>query len=122
MAEQIQQGEFRIVDFSVDAELGTTVHFVRDPDAHATVLEDFFIRHGRDYARFNYLGEWHSHPSFPVRPSPEDMNSMKSIVGRGDGIDFAVLMIVRLHWFWRLELSATMFVNGVSPSPTLVST
>src|SRR5690606_4454220 len=29
----------------------------------------FFKRTAKDYSRFNYLGERHSHPSFCVRPS-----------------------------------------------------
>lgn len=68
MAEQLSPDHFRIVDFSVDSFSGSHTHFRRDPRVHRATLDKFFERTGRDYARFNYLGEWHSHPSFSVRP------------------------------------------------------
>src|SRR5690242_569809 len=73
MGEQVAPDHFRIVDFSVDEKTGTAAHFVRSPEHHAAALDEFFQRTGSDYRRFNYLGEWHSHPSFPVRPSTEDV-------------------------------------------------
>lgn len=110
MAEQIGVDDFRIIDFSVDDQTGGLAHFVRSPEYHQKALADFFARTGGDYARFNYLGEWHSHPSFTVRPSGEDARSMMSLV-RGDrGITFAALVIVRLSYWFYLEHSITMFV------------
>lgn len=112
MAEQIGVDHFRIIDFSVDDQTGGLAHFVRSPEYHQKALGDFFARTGRDYARFNYLGEWHSHPSFSVRPSGEDASSMVSLV-RGDrGITFAALVIVRLRYWFSLEYSVTMFVGN----------
>jgi len=94
MAEQLGPGHFRIVDFSLDAFSGSHTRFRRDPKTHQKVLEDFFER----YRRFNYLGEWHSHPSFSVQPSFEDIESMTDIVENGNStITFAVLLIVFAH-------------------------
>lgn len=116
MGEQVAPDHFRIVDFSVDETSGTTAHFVRSPDHHAEALERFFRRTGSDFRRFNYLGEWHSHPSFPVRPSQEDMISMQTLVDGERDIDFSALVIVRLRYFFLLEAGAYMFVRQGRPS------
>ncbi|WP_425106514.1 Mov34/MPN/PAD-1 family protein [Ancylobacter sp.] len=114
MAEQIGVDHFRIIDFSVDDQTGGPAHFVRSPEYHQKALANFFARTGENYARFNYLGEWHSHPSFAVRPSTEDSSSMMSLVQGERGITFAALLIVRLrHWF-SLDYSITMFVADQS--------
>lgn len=117
MAEQLAHGEFRIVDFSVDDQTGGPAHFVRSPRQHKTALESFFARTGADYRRFNYLGEWHSHPSFPAYPSTADCASMASLVEGERDIHFAVLLIVRLRLWMILECSASLFVKGRSPIP-----
>jgi proteasome lid subunit RPN8/RPN11 len=114
MGEQVAPDHFRIVDFSVDEKSGTAAHFVRSPERHAAALEDFFQRTGSDYRRYNYLGEWHSHPSFPVRPSTEDVDSMQGLVnGEGD-IDFSALLIVRLRCLLMLEAAAYMFIRSTT--------
>jgi [CysO sulfur-carrier protein]-S-L-cysteine hydrolase len=115
MGEQVAPDHFRIVDFSVDATSGTAAHFVRSPAHHAKALETFFLKTGSDFRRFNYLGEWHSHPSFPVRPSQEDMISMQSLVDGERGIEFSALIIVRLRCLIRLEAAAYMFIRHRVP-------
>jgi integrative and conjugative element protein (TIGR02256 family) len=116
MGEQVAPDHFRIVDFSVDEATGTAAHFVRSPAHHAEALESFFRRNGSDFRRFNYLGEWHSHPSFAVRPSREDMMSMQSFVNSERDIDFSALVIVRLRCFFLLKAAAYMFVRHRTPS------
>ena len=74
-------------------------------------LESFFRKTGSDFKRFNYLGEWHSHPSFPVRPSHEDIMSMQSLVEGERDIDFSALVIVRLRCLFLLEAAAYMFIR-----------
>jgi len=111
MGEQVAPDHFRIVDFSVDDKTGTAAHFVRSPEHHAEALESFFQKTGSDFKRYNYLGEWHSHPSFPVRPSQKDIMSMQSLVHRERDIDFSALLIVRLRYFFRFEAAAYMFVR-----------
>lgn len=121
MGEQLAPGHFRVVDFSVDRTSGTAAHFVRSPEHHQHALDDFFERTDADYRRFNYLGEWHSHPRFSVRPSPEDVNSMTDLVHGERDITFATLMIVRLRYFLHLELCCYMFARHQPPSAVTVS-
>lgn len=111
MGEQIAPDQFQIVDFSVDDKTGTAVHFVRSLEHHAKALESFFQKTGSEFKRFNYLGEWHSHPSFPVGPSQEDIRSMQSLVDDERDINFSALMIVRLRYFFCVEVAAYMFVR-----------
>lgn len=111
MAEQLAPDHFSIVDFSVDTTTGTYAHFVRSPEHHQIALEKFFKRTNYQFSKFNYLGEWHSHPSFSTRPSNIDIASMLDLVNGERKITFAALMIVKLrHWF-SLEKSITVFTR-----------
>lgn len=112
MAEQLADGHFRIADFSVDPRTGTGAHFVRDPKHHDAALSAFFERTGKEYSRFNYLGEWHSHPNFPAIPSGEDRLSMLDLVESEASIPFSLLLVVRSRWRVMLELSAALFQRG----------
>lgn len=115
MGEQIEADHFRIVDFSIDETSGTPAHFVRSPAHHVEALQRFYQQTGSDFARFNYLGEWHSHPSFPVLPSREDRVSMQRLVEGERDIDFSALLIVRLRYLFVLEAGAYMFARGAEP-------
>jgi proteasome lid subunit RPN8/RPN11 len=80
-------------------------------------MRRFFRRTGTDYGRFNYLGEWHSHPLYLAVPSATDLAQMQLIVE--DGLDaplFAVLLIVRLDGRSRIEIAATAFAPGSAPT------
>lgn len=116
MGEQIAPGHFRVVDLSIDSQTGGNAHFVRDSEAHSEALNAFFQRTEHQYDRFNYLGEWHSHPRFSVTPSSQDVSSMIDLVEGERGIEFAVLLIVRLGWWRRLTLSCTLFCRNANPS------
>lgn len=116
MGEQIEPGHFRVVDLSIDNETGGRAHFVRSPEAHADALDAFFQRTGNEYDRFNYLGEWHSHPRFAVTPSVQDAGSMIELVHSEREIDFAVLLVVRLDWWRWIASSCTLFRRGDQPS------
>jgi integrative and conjugative element protein (TIGR02256 family) len=120
MGEQMSVGCFRIVDFSVDAQTGSAAHFVRSPEHHGSALDAFFDRTGRDYARFNYLGEWHSHPSYSTRPSLEDVHAMTDLVTGERSIDFSVLLIARLRFIGWLEASAFVFSRNSTPRPAIL--
>jgi [CysO sulfur-carrier protein]-S-L-cysteine hydrolase len=117
MAEQIEAGHFLLVDFTVDEVTGSAAHFVRSVDHHRSALSTFFERTASDFARFNYLGEWHSHPNHLPIPSSTDIASMRSLVSGERDIPFAMLLIVRVAWWRRLLMSATLFQNGASPEP-----
>jgi Prokaryotic homologs of the JAB domain len=51
-----------------------------------------------NFKRFNYLGEWHSHPSFLPEPSATDHKSMREMIEDPKlGANFVVLMVVKLN-------------------------
>lgn len=112
MAEELEPGQFRLVEYSVDTKSGGRAHFVRRPEHHGEALAAFFSKTGADYARFNYLGEWHSHPSFPAYPSETDAQSMSRLVEEEESIHFSVLLIVRTRWRLTLDYSAQFFQRG----------
>lgn len=80
MGEDLGNGDFRVVEISVQRSGGTEACFIRNPKGHQTELDTFFARTGNNYSRFNYLGEWHSHPSFTATPSAPDLATMLSLV------------------------------------------
>lgn len=122
MAEQLAAEHFRIVEFSVDDFSGSPTAFRRDPQLHLQTLNEFFDRTDRDFARFNYLGEWHSHPTFSVRPSAEDIQTMCDIVeDQSAGINFAALLIVRLRLRLWIDYSLTIFARQHTPRSALLS-
>src|ERR1700720_4334656 len=78
---------------------------------------------GRDFQRFNYLGEWHSHPSFSVRPSAQDIQTMTDIVeDRNSLISFAVLLIIRLRFRFWIDHSVTIFASDRKPKARRIRT
>jgi integrative and conjugative element protein (TIGR02256 family) len=122
LAEQLKPAHFCIVDFSLDSFSGSHTEFRRDPQTHQRTLEEFFRRTGRDFRRFNYLGEWHSHPSFSVRPSAQDVSTMTDIVEDPSSlITFAVLLIVRLRLRLWIEHSVTIFARDLTPQSRRIS-
>lgn len=122
VGEHVEHETFRIVDISVQLSGGTAAHFVRDPVLHKAFLDDFFQRTGRDYLRFNYIGEWHSHPTFTALPSGEDFTTMLELIcDPAVGVNFAVLIIARLGLWSGMQLSATIFRTGYAPEPAGVA-
>ena len=116
VGERIEGDLFRIADLSVQRDGGSSFAFSRDPNQHQSFLDDFFARTGYDYQRFNYLGEWHSHPNVPALPSRTDVESMQEIVcDEAVNAPFAVLMIARRRFLGGLEISATEFRCGHIP-------
>ena len=115
-AEQLAPAHFRLMDFSIDLYSGTHTNFQRDPRVHQQALDAFFEKTGRDFSRFNYLGEWHSHPSFAVNPSIEDVQTMVDLVENPrSAITFALLLIVRTRLRFWMGYSLTVFARGYAP-------
>lgn len=115
VGEHVGDAEFRLVDLSVQRNGGNVACFVRRPEQHADFLQEFFARTGGAFERFNYLGEWHSHPSFPATPSAVDVTQMHDVVAGGSGSPlFAVLVVVRLEGE-AVQLSAHSFRSGHRP-------
>jgi [CysO sulfur-carrier protein]-S-L-cysteine hydrolase len=121
MGEHIRDDIFRVVDISVQHTGGSQGCFVRDPGEHQAQLDAFFTKTNADYVRFNYLGEWHSHPSFQPVASVTDIQTMQSIVhDPAVGANFLVLLIPRLHKWRTIELSAIGFRKGGEPFSVVV--
>jgi proteasome lid subunit RPN8/RPN11 len=116
MGEHVREDVFRIADISVQRTGGSLGHFVRDPSCHAPQLQAFFSRTRGDFTRFNYLGEWHSHPLFDAVPSSIDIFTMQSLVESADvGANFLVLLVVKLNTASTIEGSAIAFTPRNPP-------
>ena len=97
MAEHVRKNCFRIVDITIQNQGGTKCSFFRMLEATLSSLMRFFRKNAFRYRRFNYLGEWHSHPNFPLRPSHSDAESMVQIACDPlVGANFVVLLLARL--------------------------
>lgn len=96
MAEHVGLDTFTVREITIQKR-GTFASFLRSIDDALGRLRQFFNRTNRDYRRFNYIGEWHSHPSFSPIPSFKDDRSMFEIVqDKAVGANFAALLIVKL--------------------------
>lgn len=106
--EQLAPSDFRVSRLVVQERAGSFARFVVDVAEAARQALSFFRHTGNDFRRHNYIGEWHSHPSFAVAPSGTDVDTMRALVRAPDfGGTFAVLMIVR---FDQPELKAGAWV------------
>ncbi len=98
MGEHVDIDEFHVIDLTIQTRKGTLVSFIRLVTSAVTALKKFFERTDKDYTRFNYLGEWHSHPSFTTFPSEKDMRSMVEIIKDKEvNTNFVVLIIFKLN-------------------------
>ena len=111
MGEYVSEGVYRIKDITIQSDGGTSSFFVRLVEGIRNPLQRFFTQTGYDFTRFNYLGEWHSHPTFALLPSSTDCKSMWEIVEDPNiGANFTVLMIVRFDNMQCLEGTITVFL------------
>lgn len=97
LGEHVAKNTFRVFELTIQSRGGNAFSFVRQLRAALNSLSAFFNRTRHEYHRFNYLGEWHSHPRFEIRPSATDSATMWEIVEDSNvGANFAILLIVRL--------------------------
>jgi integrative and conjugative element protein (TIGR02256 family) len=116
LGEHVRDELFRVVEISVQRSGGSHAGFMRRPQRHEKQLRSFYRRTGGDYTRFNYLGEWHSHPCFAPTPSATDLETMQSIVSDSAvGVNFLVLLVCRLGHAETLEATATTFSADAAP-------
>lgn len=95
--EQLAPSDFLASEITFQRRPGTFARFVVDLIQAAREAVCFFDRTDHRYIKFNYIGEWHSHPSFDVSPSATDISTMRALVTDPDFKgNFAVLMIARL--------------------------
>ncbi|WP_218839235.1 Mov34/MPN/PAD-1 family protein [Evansella halocellulosilytica] len=99
LGEHVSEGLFRISDFTIQRSGGTVVSFIRHiQQSLKNRLTDFFNKTKHNYTKFNYLGEWHSHPSFELTPSIRDRESMWQIVNDPTvGANFVMLLLVKCN-------------------------
>lgn len=94
--EHLADGKFLVKELSVQRD-GTTASFARDPVKHRKFMRRFHLLTGHNTERYNYLGEWHSHPSFLALPSPPDLRTMQAeIEDRDQTASFLVLLVIKL--------------------------
>ncbi len=110
MGEHISENVFRVKDMTIQQHGGSFAAFVRIVQDILTPLTEFFRSTNNNYTRFNYLGEWHSHPSFVPEPSGRDRETMRGIINDPEvGANFVVLMIVKLSQTGQLDGTVTVF-------------
>lgn len=121
MGEHIGENEFRVTEISIHRR-GTFSSFIRKVEDAVGKIKTFFQKNQNNYSKFNYLGEWHSHPMFVPYPSSKDDNSMFEIImDESVGANFAVLLIVKLNQDNRLVGSLhTYLPNGSKIESSLI--
>lgn len=121
MGEHAGPDEFKVTKITVQKRGGIS-SFIRIIEDAVGKLNAFFRESNNDYSRFNYIGEWHSHPLFTPYPSSKDDNSMLEIVmDETVGANFAVLVIVKLAPDKGLIGTAhTYLPNGVKSQSYLI--
>jgi proteasome lid subunit RPN8/RPN11 len=110
MGEHITENTFRIYDITVQSYGGSWLNFVRQlPRSVKNAFNQFFHKTNYQYSKYNYLGEWHSHPSFQLSPSSRDIQTMLEIMDdKSVGANFAILLIVKFEL--ELKGDVTLFV------------
>ncbi|WP_201787871.1 Mov34/MPN/PAD-1 family protein [Neobacillus mesonae] len=110
MGEHIKDNTFRIYDITVQTQGGSWARFVRQlSNSVKNAFHHFFQKTHYQYTKYNYLGEWHSHPSFALTPSQNDVQTMLELVNdKNVGANFAILLIVKFDI--ELKGDITLFV------------
>lgn len=113
MGEHVGENHFVVRRITLQRK-GTFASFVRDIRDALAGLRQFFIHTEHNYQRYNYMGEWHSHPSFTPEPSHKDHSTMLELITDPNGnATFLVLFIVKLNLSGELEGSVhTYLPNG----------
>lgn len=109
MGEHIGLNHFMVRGLHVQHS-GTIASFMRDVVEARQEIKSFCSSKGNNFRRFNYLGEWHSHPLFNVQPSSQDHSTMRELATDGRvGANFVILLIFRLNGL-TLEASAHTYL------------
>ena len=112
MAEHVGPDRFELMDITVHKR-GAMAFFVRRIEDALGRLQAFFSSTDNQYARYNYIGEWHSHPMFAAEPSQTDDTSMHQIADDPKvGANFVVLLIVKLDSSGALVTGVHTYLPG----------
>lgn len=96
LGEHVGFNQFKVHEITIHRQ-GSVVSFLRRIEDALFQINRFFKKTEKNYTRFNYIGEWHSHPLFEPFPSSKDDESMLEIIqDSAVGANFAVLLIVKL--------------------------
>ena len=121
MGKQLAPDHFEILELTIQRNGGSFATFIRNATSALRSLKIFFKKTEHTYSTFNYLGEWHSHPSFTLNPSQTDHNSMTEMACDVNvGANFIVLLIVKLKNNRTLDSALTIYLPCLlytSPSP-----
>ena len=110
-AEQLDEGDFRVLEATRQLGDGTRSSFCREGTQARSDILAFHRQYGERPQQFNYLGEWHSHPDAPLFPSPRDHATMIQLLADQAGaVDFLVLMLARLSRAGALEVGALAYL------------
>jgi [CysO sulfur-carrier protein]-S-L-cysteine hydrolase len=116
MGEHIGPDTFRVKELTIQRKGGSFAAFVRIVSEILAPLRAFFESTKHDYTKFNYLGEWHSHHSFALRPSGPDHATMYEMATDPQlGARFVVLLLVKLSNAEQLEASVTVYQPNQTP-------
>lgn len=118
MGEHVGHNHFVVRSVTVQAT-GGFAWFVRGVSSAVNAVRKFLASNGNDYRRFNYLGEWHSHPSFSVMPSATDNETMREMARTTAGATFLVLLIFRLDGTSLIGSAHTYLPDGAVHLSTL---
>lgn len=112
MAEHLGPNRFEVMDITVHKR-GVIASFVRRIEDALGRLQAFFSSTGNQYSKFNYIGEWHSHPMFAPEPSRTDDIAMHQIADDPKvGANFVVLLIVKLDSYGALVAGVHTYLPG----------
>lgn len=120
MGEHVGINLFVVREITVHRR-GAFASFIRRIEDAIGGLRAFFRKTGHNYAQFNYIGEWHSHPSFEPYPSRTDDLSMLEIVqDETVGANFVVLLIIKLGPEGGLVSTVHTYLPDGSRMPSIV--
>lgn len=111
--EHVGESDFRIVHATKQTGGGGHSYFRRKGSAARREINRLSAEHGDNYERFNYLGEWHSHPNAPAIPSTKDELTMQRLLIDPDtNAHFLVLIIMQLIQDKTIEMSAIAYLRS----------
>lgn len=110
--EQIAEGDFRIIEATRQRFVaGRATTFKRRGLVARKEILDLHKKFGDNPERFNYLGEWHSHPNAPIVPSLQDESTMYELLAdQSEAVNFLVLIILRLDPEARFHINAQTYL------------
>ncbi len=112
--EQLAEGDFRVVEARQQRfGGGTCTRFHRRGAGARKQVLALHKQFGDDPERFNYLGEWHTHPNAPVWPSLQDEVTMYQLLAdQGEAVNFLVLVILKVDEEEGLQIGAMTFLSS----------